>query len=74
IKRLGLVAAIFSTFGFSCYNEPHYPTPGMTNSPSGSGWGTAPAPFSPPAGVPAAGSASANASTNASKAATKKQP
>jgi len=43
LRRLGIVAAIIATLGFSCHNEPNYPTPGMSNGPEGSGAGTAPA-------------------------------
>jgi hypothetical protein len=63
IRRLGIAAAIISTLGFSCYNEPHYPRLGMSNGPVGSGSGTASVTY----GGPSAGSAPVTSSVAASR-------
>jgi hypothetical protein len=55
LRRIGIAAAIVATLGFSCHNEPNYPTPGMSNPPGGSGSGIA----SVTSGGPPAGAAPA---------------
>jgi hypothetical protein len=75
LRRLGIAAAIFATLGFSCYNEPDYPTPGMSNGPDGSGSGMA----SVTSGGPVAGTAPGTASAttpgpDSSKGAAHKRP
>jgi len=74
IKRLGLVAAIVASFGFSCHNEPEYQQQGMSNPPGGSGAAPAPAtaPSTPATAAPATTSAAAKA--DSTKGAAKKKP
>jgi hypothetical protein len=43
-----MTAAILSTLGFSCYNEPHYERVGMSNPPGGSGAAPGPIGTAPP--------------------------
>ena len=74
LKRLGIAAAILATLGFSCHNEPEYERVGMSNNPTGSGWGNVPlASGSAPAGT-AAAAPSASARPDSSKGAAKKRP
>jgi len=68
MRSLGIAFAIISTLGFSCHNEPNYPTPGMSNGPQGSGSGIA----SVANGGPAPGTAPANTSAEGSRAASSK--
>ncbi|HEY4219374.1 MAG TPA: hypothetical protein VGM67_19655 [Gemmatimonadaceae bacterium] len=72
LKRLAIAAAIIPTFGFSCsiHNEPNYAPVGMSNSPTGSGSGTA----SVTAGGPPAATAPAAPATPAPAAAKKAKP
>jgi hypothetical protein len=75
LRRLGITAAILATLGFSCHNEPNYPTPGMSNPPGGSGSGIA----SVTSGGPAAGTVPAPTPVTpsrpgSSKGATQKRP
>jgi hypothetical protein len=70
IRTLGIAAAIISTLGFSCYNEPNYPREGMSNGPGGAGSGTMPPPPSTAVGASAASPAPA-APTPAGTSATK---
>jgi hypothetical protein len=75
LKRLGLAVAIVSTFGFSCHNEPNYPTNGMSNGPAGSGSGTASVTNGgPPAGAAAATPSTPAARPDSTRAAAKKRP
>ena len=65
MRSIGIAAAIISTLGFSCHNEPNYPTPGMSNGPQGSGSGIA----SVANGGPAPGTAPAASSAKPSRSA-----
>jgi len=77
MRRLAIAAAILSTLGFSCYNEPDYARVGMSNGPAGSGSGIASIATSAPAGgttPSAAPSAAPATNTDTSKSAAKKRP
>lgn len=69
VSRLVIVAAIASTFGFSCHNEPEYQQQGMSNPPGGSG--AAPAPAAAAAAVPSNGAIAGNTATTAPAKATR---
>jgi hypothetical protein len=68
LKRLAIAAAIIPTLGFACYNEPHYPTTGMSNGPAGSGSGITSVTYGgPPAGAVAGAAAAPAASKGPAK-------
>ena len=67
IRRIGMIAAILSTLGFSCYNEPHYEAVGMSNPPGGSGGAPAPIGAAAPSAAPSAPTAPAAPSTSTPK-------
>jgi hypothetical protein len=67
IRRLGMAAAILTTLGFSCYNEPHYARVGMSNPPGGSGSAVSPPVTSVPAAAPAPAPAPATPSATATR-------
>ena len=69
LRTLGIAAAIVPTLGFSCHNEPTYAREGMSNTPAGSGWGTAQPAVTPP---PAAAAPAAAPTPPAAGAAVKK--
>ena len=73
MRVLGVALAITSTLGFSCHNEPNYPTPGMSNGPAGSGSGPASiAKGSPSAGAATTTAPATTARPDSSKGAAKK--
>jgi hypothetical protein len=76
MRSLGIAAAIIGTLGFSCHNEPNYPTPGMSNPPGGSGSGIASVTSGGPAASPTPASSPAAPSQPGSNksAAQKKRP
>jgi len=76
MRRLGIAAVIIPTLGFSCHNEPNYPSTGMTNGPAGSGSGPASVTNGgPPAGAATATTAPAAAPSPApAKGAAAKRP
>jgi hypothetical protein len=75
MRRLVVAAAIVSTLGFSCYNEPDYPRSGMSNGPAGSGSGIASiANGAQPVGTAPGTSLQTATHPDSSKSAAKKRP